>query len=68
MPSRRGWWATTRAPARQRPHAHALVAVGQLALHEAYKCYNVGERLKTPSVPVWLVFSESHYSVLWDSC
>ena len=40
-------------------------AVGQLALHEAYKCYNVGERLKTPSVPVWLVFSESHYSVLW---
>ena len=39
--------------------------VGFLTLHEAYGYYKVGDRLKDPRDPVWVVYSESHYSVLF---
>ena len=38
--------------------------VGLLTLHEAYGQSPVGDRLKRPRRPVWVVYSESHYSVL----
>jgi hypothetical protein len=40
---------------------------GLLSLFEHYQQMQVGERLKHPSVPVWIVCSESHYTVLWGS-
>eukprot|EP00903_Cladosiphon_okamuranus_P016847 g15536.t1 len=40
--------------------------VGFLTLFEAYKHVEVGDRLKTPETPVWVVCSESHYSVLFS--
>eukprot|EP00904_Undaria_pinnatifida_P010389 jgi/Undpi1/6480/HiC_scaffold_20.g08959.m1 len=40
--------------------------VGFLTLFEAYKHVEVGEHLKTPESPVWVVCSESHYSVLFS--
>lgn len=39
--------------------------VGFLSLHEAYRYTEVGAHLKTPTAPVWVVCSESHYSVLF---
>ena len=39
--------------------------VGLLSLFEHYQSTTVGEHLKTPAFPVWLVCSESHFSVLW---
>ncbi|KAJ8609249.1 hypothetical protein CTAYLR_008068 [Chrysophaeum taylorii] len=39
--------------------------LGLLTLHEAYGYYRVGDNLKTPRRPVWIVYSESHYSVLF---
>jgi hypothetical protein len=41
-------------------------SVGYLALFEYYKSCEVGRNLKTPIHPVWVVFSESHYSVLFS--
>lgn len=41
--------------------------VGFLTLQEAYGYYEVGEYYKTPRVPVWVVYSESHYSVLFST-
>jgi hypothetical protein len=38
--------------------------VGFLTLQEAYGYYEVGEHYKTPRVPIWVVYSESHYSIL----
>ena len=40
--------------------------VGLLSLFEHYQSTTVGEHLKTPAFPVWLVCSESHFSVLWQ--
>lgn len=39
--------------------------VGFLSLFEAYEYLVVGSHLKTPRVPIWVVCSESHYSVLF---
>jgi hypothetical protein len=39
--------------------------VGFLALAEARGDLNVGDNLKSPRAPVWVVFAESHYSVLF---
>lgn len=39
--------------------------VGFLSLHEAYRYTEVGAHLKSPTAPVWVVCSESHYSVLF---
>ncbi|CAN0154358.1 unnamed protein product [Ectocarpus sp. 12 AP-2014] len=39
--------------------------VGFLTLFEAYKHVEVGDRLKNPEAPIWVVCSESHYSVLF---
>ena len=44
-----------------------LVQVGLLSLFEHYQSCRVGERLKCPARPVWLVCSESHFSLLWSS-
>jgi len=40
-------------------------SVGFLSLMEAYKYLEVGSYYKEPLVPVWVVFSESHYSVMF---
>mmetsp|Transcript_59966 Transcript_59966/g.135641 ORF Transcript_59966/g.135641 Transcript_59966/m.135641 type:complete len:188 (-) Transcript_59966:169-732(-) len=39
--------------------------VGFLTLQEAYNYLEVGSFLKCPETPVWVVYSESHYSVLF---
>ena len=39
--------------------------VGLLSLFEHYKSCQVGSRLKCPVFPLWLVCSESHFTVLW---
>lgn len=39
--------------------------VGFLSLFEAYKCIEVGQRMKGPTFPVWIVCAESHYTVLF---
>lgn len=39
--------------------------VGFLTLFEAYGYYSVGKFLKNPRLPIWIVCSESHYSVLF---
>ncbi|CAM9718851.1 unnamed protein product [Ectocarpus fasciculatus] len=39
--------------------------VGFLTLFEAYKHVEVGDCLKNPETPIWVVCSESHYSVLF---
>mmetsp|Transcript_29891 Transcript_29891/g.50224 ORF Transcript_29891/g.50224 Transcript_29891/m.50224 type:complete len:574 (-) Transcript_29891:113-1834(-) len=41
------------------------VQVGFLTLMESLHLLQVGDRLKRPSWPVWVVGSESHYSVLF---
>lgn len=45
----------------------AQATVGFLSLFEAYEYLVVGSYLKTPRVPIWVVCSESHYSVLFAS-
>jgi hypothetical protein len=40
--------------------------VGLLSLFEHYQSTTVGEHLKTPIYPIWLVCSESHFSVIWS--
>jgi len=42
-------------------------SVGFLSLFEAYKCIEVGQRLKSPLSPVWIVCAESHYTVLFSA-
>ena len=39
--------------------------VGLLSLFEHYKSCQVGAHLKCPVFPIWLVCSESHFTVLW---
>uniref|UniRef100_A0A3P9JNB9 Ubiquitin carboxyl-terminal hydrolase MINDY n=1 Tax=Oryzias latipes TaxID=8090 RepID=A0A3P9JNB9_ORYLA len=39
--------------------------VGLLSLFEHYNICKVGAHLKTPSYPIWVVCSESHFSVLF---
>ena len=40
--------------------------VGFLTYFEYFGYFKVGEYLKTPRVPVWIVCSESHYSVIFS--
>lgn len=42
--------------------------VGLLTLFEWFKHVDVGSRLKHPECPIWVVCSESHFSVLFSSC
>ena len=39
--------------------------IGLLSLFEHYKSVTVGDRLKSPVFPVWVVCSESHFTVLY---
>jgi hypothetical protein len=40
--------------------------VGFLTFFEAFGYFTVGENLKTPRVPIWIICSESHYSVIFS--
>ncbi|XP_072536864.1 probable ubiquitin carboxyl-terminal hydrolase MINDY-4 [Salminus brasiliensis] len=42
--------------------------VGLLSLFEHYNICKVGSHLKTPRFPLWVVCSESHFSVLFSLC
>jgi len=46
---------------------HKRPPVGLLTLFEAYGSLSVGDRLKNPLEAVWLVCSESHFSVLFSA-
>lgn len=39
--------------------------IGFLTLFEHYKYMEVGSHYKQPEHPIWVVFSESHYTCLW---
>jgi ubiquitin carboxyl-terminal hydrolase MINDY-3/4 len=41
--------------------------VGFLTLQEAYNYIEVGVNFKKPLHPVWVIYSESHYSVLFSN-
>ena len=41
--------------------------IGFLTLVEAYDQIKVGNFLKTPSSNVWIIYSESHYTLLFQS-
>lgn len=45
---------------------HKQSEIGFLTLFEAYGYFQVGSNLKSPKVPIWMVCSESHYSVLFS--
>ena len=40
--------------------------VGFLTYFEYYGYFQVGQYLKAPRVPIWIVCSESHYSVIFS--
>jgi len=40
--------------------------VGLLSLFEHYKSCEVGVNFKTPKYPIWVICSESHFSVLFS--
>lgn len=64
--------ALAAAAAAADPDSHQLVIrgvmhksrVGLLTLFEWYRYVEVGQNLKSPQLPVWVVCSESHFSVL----
>ena len=37
-----------------------------MTFFEAFGYFEVGQHLKTPRVPIWIVCSESHYSVIFS--
>jgi hypothetical protein len=39
--------------------------IGFLSLHEAYKSLEVGDNLKKSVYPIWVLSSETHFTVLW---
>ena len=41
--------------------------VGFLTLYEHHGYFQVGSHLKRPSLPIWIVWSESHYSILFST-
>ena len=41
--------------------------IGFLTLFEHYGYFNVGDNLKRPHLPIWVVCSESHYSILFST-
>jgi len=40
--------------------------VGFLTFFEHFGYFSVGDNMKTPRVPIWIVCSESHYSILFS--
>ena len=44
---------------------HTRSEIGLLSLFEHYDSIVVGDNLKTPNLPIWLVCSESHFTVLF---
>lgn len=40
-------------------------SVGLLTLFEWYQYVEVGSNLKSPELPIWVVCSESHFTVLF---
>lgn len=40
--------------------------VGFLTFFEHFGYFQVGENMKTPRVPIWIVCSESHYSIMFS--
>ncbi|KAK2841463.1 hypothetical protein Q7C36_013042 [Tachysurus vachellii] len=42
--------------------------IGLLSLYEHYNICKVGSYLKNPRFPIWVVCSESHFSVLFSLC
>jgi len=46
---------------------HALSEIGFLTLYEAYGYFEVGTFYKQPKLPIWIVCSESHYSLLFST-
>ena len=45
---------------------HKACDIGLLSLFEHYQSCRVGERLKNPAYPIWVVCSESHFTVLFS--
>ena len=45
---------------------HKTCDIGLLSLFEHYQSCRVGERLKNPAYPIWVVCSESHFTVLFS--
>ena len=45
---------------------HKDSEIGFLTLFEAYGYFQVGQHLKSPKLPIWIVCSESHYSVIFS--
>ena len=41
--------------------------IGFLTLFEAYGYFQVGNSYKYPNTPIWIICSESHYSVLFST-
>merc|ERR1719361_739304 len=40
--------------------------IGLLSLFEHYKSIKVGNNLKNPKFPIWVICSESHFTVLFS--
>ena len=45
---------------------HKTCDIGLLSLFEHYQSCRVGDRLKNPAYPIWVVCSESHFTVLFS--
>jgi uncharacterized protein YfeS len=45
---------------------HKQSDIGFLTLFEAYGYFQVGQNLKCPKLPIWIICSESHYSVIFS--
>ena len=45
---------------------HETSDIGQLSLFEHYGHLKIGQYLKNPRYPIWVVCSESHYTVLFS--
>ena len=46
---------------------HKQSEVGFLTLYEAYGYFQVGSYFKNPKLPIWIICSESHYSVIFST-
>ncbi len=46
---------------------HRKSEIGFLTFFEHFGHFQVGENLKTPKLPIWIVCSESHYSILFST-
>ena len=40
--------------------------VGFLTFFEHFGYFQVGENLKSPRLPIWIICSESHYSIMFS--